>query len=65
MKTIDSMMLAQKILHEELGTDWNDLCQVLYEHRILCAMLKFSDNLKNSNQNINLDKKRKQLGADN
>lgn len=46
MKTVDKLLLAQDFLHKELGTDWNDLCQVLYEHRILCAMIKFSDSLK-------------------
>ncbi len=50
MNKLEKLTLAQEFLHKELGTDWNDLCQVLYEHRILCAMLKFSDCLKNSNQ---------------
>lgn len=35
------LMEAQKFLHDELGSDWNDLLKTVYEGRILAAMYKF------------------------
>lgn len=38
-----NLEVAQKILHDELGDDWNDLMQTLYESRVLVAMRHFAN----------------------
>ena len=38
-----NLEVAQRILHDELGDDWNDLMRTLCESGVLCAMRHFAN----------------------
>jgi len=42
----EKLKQAQQILHKNLGSDWNDLYQTLYESRVLVSMVEFSNQVQ-------------------